>query len=142
MPRVGIYDADAGQLPFRLESDDAKRPTSGRHIVEVHPAVAIWLWCRWRREANDSFFYKTDPHVRTDVWESLLRVRSVRSVLSRVRAVPPTSDDELDARVAYALGRLWLDEPESVVLLGSADAGAFLVPRVAGIVEAFYAFIK
>jgi len=142
MPRVGIYDADAGQLPFRLESDDAKRPTSGRHIVEVHPAVAIWLWCRWRREANDSCFYKTDPHVRTDVWESLLRVRSVRSVLSRVRAVPPTSDDELDARVAYALGRLWLDEPESVVLLGSADAGAFLVPRVAGIVEAFHAFIK
>jgi len=142
LPRVGIYDADAGQLPFRLASDDAKRPSRGRHIVEVHPALAIWLWCRCKREADASCFYKTDPDVLTDVWESLLRVRLMRSVLSRVRDVPPTCDDELDARVAYALGRLWLDHPESVVLLGSADAGAFLVPRVAGIVEAFQAFVR
>jgi hypothetical protein len=140
LPRVGPYDADADALPFRLASDDVTRPRRGRHIVEVHPAVAIWLWCREERGADASWLYKRDPGVLGEVWESLMRVGPVGSVLSGVRRVPPSSDDELDARVAFALGRLWLDDPDSVVLLGDADAGAFLVPRVAGIVEAFGAF--
>jgi predicted RNase H-like nuclease len=69
-----------------------------------------------------------------------LKVPAVADVLSNVRATVPTSDDQLDARVAYALGRLWLDDPASVALLGDADNGSFLVPRLPGLEKAFRSF--
>jgi hypothetical protein len=76
-----------------------------------------------------------------ELCEALLEVPAVASVLSHVRAMRPKSDDELDARVAHTLGELWLKEPRSVLLLGDADCGSFLVPRVRGIEEAFRAFL-
>ena len=53
----------------------------------------------------------------------------------------PRSDDQLDARVAYALGRLWLDDPVTVLLLGDEDSGSFLVPFAPGIEVAFRSFV-
>lgn len=141
LPRVGSFDADAGSLPFRLASNDDQRPTKGCHIAEVHPAVAIWLWCRDDREADASWLYKKDSGVLWNLWKMILQVPSVGRVLSSIRAMPPSSDDQLVARVAYALGRLWLDEPNRVVLLGDLDSGAFLLPRVPGIVEAFHTLV-
>jgi predicted nucleotidyltransferase len=48
----------------------------------------------------------------------------------------------MDARVAFVLGRLWLDAPDSVRLLGGVDEGTFLVPDVEGLEEAFGEFIS
>lgn len=63
LPRVGPYDAKA-ELPFRLVVDDRPRPARGRHVVEVHPGVALWRWCK-----SDGYgglwSYKTESRVHT-----------------------------------------------------------------------------
>lgn len=128
LPRVGKFDASAESLPFLPLTRDEQSPVRGRCVVEVHPAVALWLWCREGRGATASWHYKKDRAVLLELWEALLRV-------------PPSPDDQLDARVAYALGRLWLNDAGSVVLLGDADSGTFLVPAVRGSEEAFQMFV-
>ena len=137
LPRVGRFDAPAESLPFVPVTQEEERPAGGRCVVEVHPAVALWLWCRDQRGPTASWNYKNDPAVLLELWEALLNVPSVAVALMAVQALAPTSDDQLDARVAYALGRLWLDAVGSVVLLGDADRGSFLAPRVRGIETAF-----
>ena len=140
LPRVGPYDADHEQLPLKLVTSGTP-PTSGFHVVEVHPAVAIWLWCRERRDSTASWEYKKSASVSDELWNLLLANPDIERVLSGAGGDRPTSDDVLDARVAYALGRLWLDRSGSVTLLGSADHGSFLLPQIAGMREAFTAFV-
>ena len=143
LPRVGPYDAPASSLPFLLASaDQGQRPSSGCHVAEVHPAVALWLWCRGRRDDGElSWEYKRDDDVLHELWRVLTKKTDAGRVLGLGDSCTDMNDDELDARVAYALGRLWLDDPESVVLLGDLDTGTFLVPRVDGIVEGFEKFV-
>ena len=46
LPRTGSWDRGYGELPFRLlpGSDEGRDPRPS--VVEIHPAVAAWLWCR------------------------------------------------------------------------------------------------
>lgn len=140
LPRIGPFDKKT--LPFQLISDERQRPVQGRCIVEVHPALALWLWCRNNRDADESWEYKKNVSVRDSLWKQLLQVSTVSKALSAVSKVPPSSDDELDARLAYALGSLWLKEPSSVFLLGDLDSGTFLLPRVDGLKKAFQLFTQ
>lgn len=139
LPRTGPFDHI--EVPFALISEDGRRPYGGRNVVEVHPALAMWLWCKNHRPADASWDYKKDTAVRNDIWSHLHQVPDVTRVLAYVCAEPPSSDDELDARVAYILGRLWIEEPSSVVLLGNLDDGTFLLPRIVGMGEAFQRFV-
>ncbi len=54
----------------------------------------------------------------------------------------PISDDELDARIAWALGRLWIEDEGSVNLLGNLEYGTFLLPKIMGLEEAFLRFAQ
>jgi len=117
------------------------KPGAGRCVVEVHPAVALWLWCRERRDPEACWRYKKKYAVLVEPWRKPLKVPGVANALNGVKAIEPKSDDELDARVAYPLGRLWPDGPASVVLLGDADSGSFLIAVVPGIVQAFRSFV-
>ena len=137
-PRVGPYDASEHTLPFRLVSTDTA-PQSGRWVVEVHPAVAIWLWCRALREPAAEWRYKGAPLIVSELWRRLRTIRGFTALFAASLSAP-TSDDQLDARVAYALGRLWLEKSNEVMLLGGLDAGTFLVPKVEGLAESFTAF--
>ena len=140
LPRTGPFDVET--LPFRLVSDEVQKPLLGQCVVEVHPALALWLWCRFDRDTNSAWGYKQDASVCRYLWTQLLQVAAVSNVLSSASLLTPSSDDELDARLAYVLGRLWLDDPPSVVLLGDQDHGTFLLPRVSGLEEAFQSFIQ
>jgi len=135
LPKTGPYDKDT--LPFQLLSHESQRPLRGRHIVEVHPALALWLWCREGRGDRQSWDYKRDVSVRGQLWNQLLQIPAVSEVLSSTCPVAPATDDEFDARVAFALGYLWLHDPSSVVLLGSLDTGTFLLPRLEGLEKGF-----
>jgi hypothetical protein len=135
-PRTGPFDK--GAVPFRLVAEDCPRAVDGHLIVEVHPALALWLWCRAMRPNNASWDYKRDETVRGELWDHICRVPDVARILSASDA--PCSDDVLDARVAYTLGRLWLEKPASVVLLGDLDKGTFLLPNVDGLQAAFRSF--
>jgi hypothetical protein len=61
-------------------------------------------------------------------------------VLSIAKLAQPASDDELDARVAYALGCLWMKRDPSVALLGDSDLGAFLLPTSPRLEKEFQTF--
>ena len=115
-------------------------PTAGRHVAEVHPAITIWLWCRLRRESEAGWGYKKSDAVLRELWSCLIAIPSVSSVFLEACEAPP-SDDVFDARVAYLLGRLWLGGSRSVMLLGGANHGTFLLPRVDGLEAAFSSFV-
>ena len=132
LPRVGPWDRDFDSLPFQLVRRDEDRPQRGRCVVEVHPAVAAWLWCRqgW---TGDSWQYKSEGEVLKAMWRDLADV-----LPEHLEAVgEPADHDELDARVAFALGRIWLSGEREVVLLGDLDRGTFLVPNVSRLQERF-----
>lgn len=142
LPRTGPFDH--ANTPFELIGTDLPRPKAGRFVVEVHPALALWLWCKQDAASIDSWEYKNkkNSQLQHRLWRNVLKTAQVAEVLNDVRDVPPTTDDELDARVAYALGRLWVEAPDAVVVLGNLDVGTFLVPRVAGVEEAFARFLQ
>ena len=141
LPRVGPFDMPAEALPFRLIARDDCRPVVGRNIVEVHPAVATWLWCRKLRPKGSSWYYKSEDETRLELWQLLMARTPLGEVVTTWHYHSLPTDDELDARVAYGLGRLWLAGSDEVVLLGDEDCGAFLVPKVDGVVEALDAFV-
>jgi predicted RNase H-like nuclease len=137
LPRVGPWDRPLDALPFRLAGSETDRPERGRWVVEVHPAVAAWLWCRdgW---AGDGWRYKTNRAVREALWTGL--AGALPEHLGALGA--PANDDQLDARVAWALGRAWLAGRPSVVLLGDLDRGTFLLPNVPDLEASFGAFTR
>jgi hypothetical protein len=139
LPRVGPFDAEASLLPFNLLTTNSP-PVYGRCIVEVHPAVAIWLWCRSERDPLANWEYKKSREVLHELWNILLRIESIANLFHDNVNDVPISDDALDARVAYALGYLWCHEPGAVTLLGDGDSGAFLLPCIDGMEDAFNAF--
>ena len=126
LPRVGKWDCPLQNLPFELvEEDDAKkRDWTKRKVVEVHPALALFLWSE--RDADESWEYKNKKD--TTVFD-VMKEEFLRSLDKNIRNSKPVNDDQLDALVAYVLGRRWLDGDE-VVLLGSKDTGHFLVPSM------------
>lgn len=130
LPRVGPYD-QADNLPFQLVTSQEAKPTSGRHVVEVHPALALWLWCR--RAHKGPWEYKKNEEDRKKLWQVLLNqvlpaLETLR--LEAFKDIPePSNDDQFDARISWLLGTLWLNDM-GVILLGDADSGAMLVPDV------------
>ena len=46
LPRSGPYDNRYEHLPFHLLPGPADEAAGRPCIVEIHPAVAAWLWCR------------------------------------------------------------------------------------------------
>lgn len=63
LPRLGPYDVGYAGLPFDL-LPSARSTGDGRpSVVEIHPGVAAWLWCRDERERDAPWAYKKDPSV-------------------------------------------------------------------------------
>lgn len=141
LPQVGPFDAQGSSLPLALVATDTP-PTQGRHVVEVHPAVALWLWTRNERETGASWEYKKSLDVMNDLWVILLGIPRVPETLGGRLTTRPVSDDVLDAIVAYVLGRLWLREPRSIVLLGDSNRGTFLLPKVEGLEDAWRRYVQ
>jgi hypothetical protein len=140
LPRVGPFDYPVDSLPLELINTE-KPPSAGRCVVEVHPAIALWLWSReeWGKGSEINWDYKKSPDLMNEIWKVLREVPHVSTLLSGL--IKPDSDDKLDAIVAYLLGQLWLDECGAVVLLGDADKGSFLLPKVEGLLDAWEEYI-
>jgi predicted RNase H-like nuclease len=150
LPRIGRYHSEV-KPPFNLIVRDVDRLTSGRNIVEVHPAVAIWLWCRESRIGQDpSWLYKRGPAKR-DTCEALWGILQVKfreefPALNTLRFgknrdfVP--NDDELDAIAAWLLASCWLNQKHGVSLLGDDETGSFLLPTDEPLKQEFQRFIE
>lgn len=123
-PRVGPHDTPPDELPFSLATSGY--PSTGRWIVEVHPALAMWLWLRPVCPPQQDWRYKKNKTLLKYFWSAL--VEGPLGVLTELASAPsPSSDDVLDARVAYALGRFWVSG-RTVTLAGNLDDGTFLLP--------------
>ena len=102
LPRIGPFSCIIGKLPYRplFEQKDLESVVDGRgpFVVEVHPAVAIWLWCR--KQHTMDWVYKGKKNVANVkvLWDI------VRQCVPSARNLPrPANDDQLDALVAWLL---------------------------------------
>jgi predicted RNase H-like nuclease len=145
LPRVGTYDKKPEDLPFNLL---VKKPAHwrGQNVVEVHPALAMWLWLRDENPQLD-FRYKTSKgrtacqriSIRTNLLEKLLDIWAGMGVPPNM--LPSNSDrhkfenspDLLDALVAAILAYLWVTPLDGVELLGDQRKGTFLLPTKTGL---------
>ena len=142
LPRTGTYDLCFQQLPFRLlpapPSERADRPS----VVEIHPAVAAWLWCKDRGDASN-WNYKKDRKVRNKLWCMILK----RTGFPWDNRCKPKNDDEFDAAVGYILGSMYLqdqgatDGEPRVEILGCRSTGSFLLPTDPELKERWLLFL-
>lgn len=139
LPRVGPHAHDLADLPFRLlcSQDDLGMPSSTRPaVVEVHPAVAIWLWCRDADVRPEVWAYKRNPARVRKLWKLLCeRIEEAN------RLPVPENDDQLDAEVAWLLADRWV-RGMGVVLLGTEQTGSFLVPKIETLLTSFDRFLR
>jgi hypothetical protein len=71
LPRVGPWDTEWSALPFTLLTDGP--PASlGHYVVEVHPALALWLWCGFGKDSwSGPWTYKKNNEVLKGLWRKL-----------------------------------------------------------------------
>lgn len=137
LPRVGPWDAGASELPFLLLASDSPPDQKGAFVVEVHPAVAAWLWCKTKNEMFPSWEYKKEQGIRERMWYAISPL-----LPPEAQANIPKNDDQFDALVAYSLGVHWMKRNNTVYLLGSESTGTFLVPFDEDLATAFDKFCK
>jgi hypothetical protein len=148
LPRIGPYDARYEDLPFHLVPGERREGDPRPSVVEIHPAVAAWLWCKDEKDApqdNDGWLYK--PKKNSGIREWMWRV--IRRRTRSVACQDPLSgdDDDFDAAVGYLLGVLYLRDREKpkprrkVILLGDREKGSFLVPNVDGLLDRWSGFL-
>jgi hypothetical protein len=146
LPRVGPYDKKPEDLPFNLlvqKPDD----WNGKNVVEVHPALAMWLWLRDEKPQLDDFRYKTGKgctadqrrSVHTELLKRLLEIWAGMGVPANMlpsdidRHEFEKSPDLLDALVGAMLAYLWVTRVDDVKLEGDKRKGTFLLPTRTGL---------
>jgi hypothetical protein len=129
-PRTSKYMRDWADLPFSLVTDNQSLLEPGHYVAEVHPAVALWLWCRPEKKSRSisGWKYKDDKEVRDELWGILTSRLTDIGLLSGSVPALSTNDDEVDAFVSWALGSLWAEGSEEVVSVGNRKTGSFLLP--------------
>ncbi len=146
LPRTGRFDVRYKDLPFRFLPGEERNESPRPCVVEIHPAVAAWLWCR----GQQGFPRRTEPWPYKSSKKTDLRGKMwkcIRRQTGDVACPNPRSGDEFDAAVGYLLGVLFLrgrteaQSRPSVILLGDRKTGSFLVPNVDGLVESWERFV-
>lgn len=139
LPRLGPFDAAYESLPFHL-LPGSEEEVQGRNVarmdrscvVEIHPAVAAWLWCKDLEKFKpgsgngQTWKYKEDDCLRAKMW------KAIRHNYDTCEGLPEKlcNDDQFDAVIGYILGVKWLRGDTDVVLLGDRETGSMLLPRV------------
>ena len=133
LPRVGEFDIPEAQLPFRLITHPDHVAADDPSVVEIHPALAAWLWCCKERPAA-AWIYKgnkTTAIERTQVQNEMWNIIREKSEVLEEEHYPDT-DDKFDAAIGYALGKMLVgkkvDQPGGCMILGDGEHGAFLLP--------------
>lgn len=139
LPVISSRFQEEKNLPFELITSDAQPVGERPAIIEVHPAVALWLWLRDVHEIKN-WMYKKDPAIREQVWKSLCEIDAFSSCFGVTGPPETENDDQLDALIAFVLGTLWIRKDSEVVLLGNGQSGCLLLPRSSGLVESWRVF--
>ena len=143
LPRVGPFDTQQSRLPLKLISETNTELKSRPSVVEIHPALAAWLWCRTVRDPEASWVYKGTKgnkaerrKIQDEMWEIVLDRCGLDECLPQ-----PRTDDEFDAAIGYILGKSFVQDgkraPRRCLLLGDQAHGTFLLPNVRGLADAW-----
>ena len=140
LPRVGPFDRQENKLPLKLVTAFSDKIRSRKSVAEIHPGLAAWLWCRGERGADASWVYKGSKdemrRVREEMWEIALERSGFEDELPH-----PKTDDEFDAAIGYILGKLFVSggvkAPRRSLILGDSEYGAFLLPNIPGLADAW-----
>lgn len=154
LPRCGNYDLAMDQLPFLLTTKTEEILAGRPRVIETHPAIAIWLWCREFSRLEEqapelvSWVYKGNKAARliSEIWEDLSTVWIAIGNSTIVNAITdplnePKDDDQLDAIVGWVLGTLLVEKNRSVGLLGDEKTGSIAIPIDSGIEADFSSFV-
>jgi len=135
LPRTGPHDHHHRHLPFHLIPGPSSERAGRASIIEMHPAVAAWLWCRGDGYEGP-WEYRNDTNILKNMW-SIIRGRTQFPWKARPT---PQNDDEFDAAVGYILGSLYVggragtrSKAQEVTILGNRSTGSFLLPAVRGL---------
>lgn len=144
LPLINDEFKPENQTPFKLipNQDKQEKPFEGKHIVEVHPALALWLWLKdskvedWNYKKSPRKSKETSennpPKSKKDILEELTSKLSDKITKDfssfEILKIKIKNDDHLDAYVAWLLGTLWLKD--EVILVGNKNTGAMLLPNV------------
>lgn len=122
------------QTPFKLifNQDEQDKPFEGKYIVEVHPALALWLWLK---DKVEDWNYKggTGKNKKTSAEKKEIIKKIITELNEKLSFNVPLEiekDDYLDAYIAWKLGDLWINEKKKVILVGNKNTGAMLLPNV------------
>jgi hypothetical protein len=136
LPYTGKWATELADLPYSfIGTGDRPSGAENHFVVEVHPAVALWLWCR-AEIPNGPWRYKKRKVDRLRLWEVFSNIMP-----QRLPEKAPKNDDQIDSFIACLLGELWM-EKQGVILLGSSDSGSFLVPDRESIESEFSQFCQ
>ena len=151
LPLLGPYCKKGEDLPFQhIESTKEKLREDKPNIIEVHPALAMYLWLRsdkgiksWRykgtrenaenkRENCKLFYDKLKDKLHTEL-EGIQLPALVKDA------------DELDAFVAWLLGYLYVfkeaeNREKQVEVMGDQIKGSMLLPWDEKVFDGFSAF--
>lgn len=155
LPLLGLY-CQKQNLPFNHVSENVEskvlKGLSQPCIVEAHPALAIYLWLKDTFQKDNpvwKYKVKTEKNDGTVFTKAKKREKILNGLKTKIKAsVPETvaSDDQLDAFVAWALGYLYVTQPEGqqkVRILGNQKTGSMLLPYDEKLFDKFKrAFIK
>ena len=143
LPITGPHDHDYPQLPLHLLPGPEGECAGRASIIETHPAVAAWLWCRDTKD--EPWEYKKDVGILEQMWKIIL----CRTRFPWTGRPTPENDDEFDAAVGYILGSLYVGNRTSaprigqeVIILGNRSTGSFLLPAVEGLSGSWDAWLS
>jgi hypothetical protein len=123
-PIMGRHQKQQSELPYQLIHSESDIKTHKKLLVEVRPAVALWMWIS---KTFKTWNYKKDSERLQTFVNELFKKESSR-VVEEIKIPEITTDDQLDAFIAFLLGYFLVNEPVKVMILGNQETGSFLLP--------------
>ena len=134
---------EPSNLPFELiveEDNNSGNTLNGHHIVEVHPAVAIWCYCQ-RYSRRKKWNYKKDKRTLKEILDILKKNEVIHEkIIHEIISEDKLQDDRLDAYIAWKLGEEWISNKNKVRILGNHKTGSFLLPYEKRLFDKFEKF--
>lgn len=141
LPLLGPY-CQRDDLPFHhIVSEEKKLRKDKPNIVEVHPALAIYLWIEYFSTPFKvkNWNYKKEDDLRTTLLRHL-RNGPLENISKKLDEDKIYSDDHLDAFVAWALGYYLANQVTTdpkVKVMGDQKRGSMLLPYIPEVFKAF-----
>lgn len=124
-PIMGRFQKKVDELPYRLIHSKSELTAYNKLLVEVHPAVALWMWIS---KTFKIWNYKKDNE-RLQIFVNELFKKVSSRIVENIKIPEITTNDQLDALIAFLLGHFLINDPERVMILGNIKTGSFVLPN-------------